>query len=171
MRYCRRCAAIAVADATTTSGNPHQYSGTFSANMSKARAFEAFPKWFRACADDIYKRRSIHGSRGASFEAEFNRAANTTMPALQHISLPQIVSTRRAECTLVHVSRAEICMCSLSMMRIRFEVGLSLPLSLSLSLLCMYPDHAYDDSEKLCTHTQTYARWTRRVSSATKRMG
>lgn len=88
-------------------------------NESKTAVFEALPQWFRACADEMYKKR--HG--GASFEAVFSRSANTTMPVLQKIPLPHILGPRRAECKLVHVSRTDICMCSLSMLRIRFEVS------------------------------------------------
>jgi hypothetical protein len=101
------------------------------AGNSKTKVLESFPSWFRACANDIYSKRyhQQHDGSGSSsmlsFEAAFNRTANTTMPALHYIQLPHILANRREECKLVHVSRAEICMCSLSMMRVRFEVGCS----------------------------------------------
>jgi hypothetical protein len=87
-------------------------------NASKEDVLEALPPWFRACADDIYTKR-----HSLSFEAAFSRSANTTMPALRNIQLPHMLAFKRSECKLVHVSRAEICMCSLKMLRIRFEVS------------------------------------------------
>ncbi len=98
----------------------------------KTDVLEALPKWFRACADDIYSRR--HGG-SMSFATAFDRAANTTMPALQYINLPHVLANKRDECKLFHVSRAEICMCSASMLRVRFEVS---QLSSRNVYVCMY---------------------------------
>lgn len=116
LRVYRRCAYTR--DSPSSSATPSSLQIPHPTSSNKNAVFEALPAWFRVCVDDIYKKR--HGS---SFQAAFDRTANTTMPALQHIHLPHILATKRAECKLVHVSRAEICMCSLSMLRIRFEVG------------------------------------------------
>ncbi len=70
------------------------------------------PEWFRACCRDMY---AVDGGTGV--EHAF-RTANTNM---QFISKPSIICGRDDSCTIIHVSRTEICMCMLSLMEIPFR--------------------------------------------------